>query len=510
MADEKKPPAFDPEKTIVDVRRPESPKPSPASGDKTASTPVSRPTPSPADDDLGRTVVITRPRPEPPKTPTQDADKTVIRRGPAPSEGDKTVVRSATGAVPAVQAAASGFEVICLSGQARGRRFPIPGSEAVVGSNPSCQIILPGIEGVHAKLQKQDDSFEIQNLGSKGSIVINGRRIVRTKLKSGDLAKIGEVVVRFVQAGDVFSSDYTEAELSGGGIGRYFDPEFLKENPRVVGLGVLAVALVFAVLFWPTSQPAPTVQQQAGPTESEKQRLKEIESLLATGEVLFKDGKLIAPPEQPEQQNAFAKFNEVLALDPGNDKALAWLKKIDEERDKQRRAREEEDQRRLALERQRREREHQELERKVNAILAEGDALYDRGEVAEPAGRNALVRYRQALQVDPESAAARDRVQKAVRYYVDRGDRFRAGNDLWSALENFRKASRAAAGSDPEIENRVREVEAHLRSGMASTGTRLILYKDDRGQLFVLDEMDKVPSRYRDRAVVVEPAGASK
>jgi len=34
-------------------------------------------------------------------------------------------------------------------------------------------------------------------------------------------------------------------------------------------------------------------------------------------------------------------------------------------------------------------------------------------------------------------------------------------------------------------------------------GSNIVIYKDDRGQLFVLDEMEKVPARYRDRAVEV-------
>jgi hypothetical protein len=32
------------------------------------------------------------------------------------------------------------------------------------------------------------------------------------------------------------------------------------------------------------------------------------------------------------------------------------------------------------------------------------------------------------------------------------------------------------------------------------------MYKDDSGQLYVLDEMDKVPARYRDRAVEINPS----
>jgi hypothetical protein len=39
----------------------------------------------------------------------------------------------------------------------------------------------------------------------------------------------------------------------------------------------------------------------------------------------------MSPADQPGP-SAFAKFNEVLERDPGNEQARQWLKKIDEER----------------------------------------------------------------------------------------------------------------------------------------------------------------------------------
>ena len=40
---------------------------------------------------------------------------------------------------------------------------------------------------------------------------------------------------------------------------------------------------------------------------------------------------------------------------------------------------------------------------------------------------------------------------------------------------------------------------------MAGTDSQLIIYKDDNGRTVVLDDMDKVPSKYRDRALTVQP-----
>ena len=497
MADEKKAPDFDPDKTKVDI-----PRPGPSSASDPAQTAGARPTEAPAAGD--KTVVMTRP----PKTPTApapaaDADKTLVapRRGGAPSsgamEGERTMVR-ATGTAEAAPTAASGYEIVCLSGQSRGRRFVIPEDGALIGSNPTCHIVIAGIEGAHAKLTRRGDDFEIQNLGAAGSIAFSGGRTVSSaKMRVGDLVKIGDIVLRLVRSGEVFSSEFSDEEFAASALTRLLAPE----RRLYLAIGGIVV-VVLALLLWPSGAPQKVVVQPPSPkTSSQEQRRKQVDALLAAGEVLMKEGRLFAPTDQPDAENAFAKFNEVLALDPGNEKALAGMKTIDLERDKQRRAREEE-QRRTELAKRKA------LEDQVNAAIARGDELYQKGQVVEPAGNNALLRYREALKIDPLNPAARDRVQKALSYYVDRGDQARDGGDLWVALENYRKASRAAEGQDPDIEARLRETEAHLKAGMAGTDTLLIIYKDDNGRTVVLDDMDKVPARYRDRALTVQPQKA--
>jgi type III secretion system (T3SS) inner membrane Yop/YscD-like protein len=500
-------PDFDPEKTAVDLRRPETSARTDDAGEKTTMMPSPVPGGSGAKADEGpeKTVLMKRPAISGGGA-AADADKTIVgaRRPAGPKDTDKTMVGRMSTAV--ASGPPSDYEIVILSGQARGRRFTLPDAEALIGSNPTCHVVVPGIEGVHAKLQKQDDGFEIQNLGTEGSLVVSGgRRPQRAKLKGGDLIKVGEVVLRFVKTGEVFSSEYSDAELASSALGRLLDPQY-----RMYLLIGVAAAVVLLLVLWPGSDTKQRVVRDSGNAESNKQRAKQVDALLAAGEVLFNEGRLISPSDQPDAESAFGKFNEVLALNPGNEKALAWLKRIDEEREKDRRAREAEEQRRAALERERRDRERQELAAKVNAIIADGDQLFQKGQVAEPAGNNALKRYRDALKVDPESTVARERVDRAFQYYIDRGDQAREGGDPWTALENYRKASRAAEGKNEDIEARVRETETRLKAGMAGTDTPLVIYRDEKGQTVVVDDIDKVPARYRDRAVTVLPIEPGK
>jgi len=120
------------------------------------------------------------------------------------------------------------------------------------------------------------------------------------------------------------------------------------------------------------------------------------------------------------------------------------------------------------------------------------------------------VRYREALKLDAQSEAAQERIHRAVYTLVQQGDAFRDKDDSWRALELYRKADRAMDRKDSDISERVQETERNLKSGMASTQTTIVIYKDDNGRLFVLDEMDKVPARFRDRAVEITPAPSGR
>jgi tetratricopeptide (TPR) repeat protein len=488
VADDKK--NWDDEKTVIDIRSPAAPA---------------------ADDD--RTVVQAPPPAEPPAeevektrqwsppsaaTPGADDDRTIVGSAPRPAAPpeDRTIIGGAASAGPSV---ASGFELICLSGDGKGRRFPVPTGGALIGSGPGCAITLRGTAEQHARVVAQADGVEIQTLG--GAITFHGRAVSRARLKSGDLVRIGDLVVRVVKAGEVFSSTYTEAELAGGGA---LDIASLARNPKILAIGAL-LAVVVGLLFWPSSGSVPQAKKQAAGPTAEERKKKDVDALLASGEVLFNAGRLVAPPDQPEAENAYRAFNRVIEIDPGNERARGWLERIDAELQRQASARQQAEAARKAREREAAEARRQELAEKVQAILAEGDAYFERGQIAEPVGANALVKYREALKVDPESADARDRERRAIYSYVGKGDEFREKDDLWRALENYRIALRAA-GKDPDIEARVQDTEARLRSLMSGTSTDIVMYKDDRGQLFVLDDKDKVPAKYKDRMVEVKAA----
>jgi hypothetical protein len=93
----------------------------------------------------------------------------------------------------------------------------------------------------------------MQNVGSSGSVtLVGGRRPSRARLASGDLLKVGPVVLRFVAMGDVFSPEYSETDFAAAGIGRFLDPEFLAKNWLYLAIAGLMLLLAL-LLLWPRS-----------------------------------------------------------------------------------------------------------------------------------------------------------------------------------------------------------------------------------------------------------------
>lgn len=64
----------------------------------------------------------------------------------------------------------------------------------LLGRSAECDVVLehPEISGRHAILAIHDDgSVEIQDVGSKNGVHVNGARVLKSKLKPGDVVKLG-------------------------------------------------------------------------------------------------------------------------------------------------------------------------------------------------------------------------------------------------------------------------------------------------------------------------------
>jgi len=88
-----------------------------------------------------------------------------------------------------------------------------PGGVATVGRDPSSDLVLndPKCSRRHAVIEESADGMTIRDSGSANGVLVNGKKAERSRLREGDLVKLGDVVVTVLAdagAGTVVVEDF--------------------------------------------------------------------------------------------------------------------------------------------------------------------------------------------------------------------------------------------------------------------------------------------------------------
>lgn len=77
------------------------------------------------------------------------------------------------------------------------RRFPIHRRELVIGSQEQCDIVLPysGVARQHARLIYEEGALQIEDLGSRRGLLVDGRRVKEARLEVLDEVRMGGVTL---------------------------------------------------------------------------------------------------------------------------------------------------------------------------------------------------------------------------------------------------------------------------------------------------------------------------
>jgi FHA domain len=72
------------------------------------------------------------------------------------------------------------------------------GERLLIGRNPRCDVVLDDltVSRQHAQLTFRDGAWVIQDLASKNGLAVNGKRVVRTSLRCGDVVAFGDQLVQ--------------------------------------------------------------------------------------------------------------------------------------------------------------------------------------------------------------------------------------------------------------------------------------------------------------------------
>ena len=94
----------------------------------------------------------------------------------------------------------SGFRLVVLSGELRGREMDVTQEVVHLGKSRQCDIVLPdeSVSRVHAEIRRQGDAYRVLDQQSTNGVFIGGVRVTDGFLKPGDVLALGKVQIRFM------------------------------------------------------------------------------------------------------------------------------------------------------------------------------------------------------------------------------------------------------------------------------------------------------------------------
>jgi ABC transport system ATP-binding/permease protein len=106
--------------------------------------------------------------------------------------------------------------LVMLVGPTPGAEFPLNvGARQVIGRGEECDISVnhPSVSRVHAEVHALGDGrYELVDNGSANGIRVNGVELPRGLLDSRDMIELGDVVFKFIPAGDVYVPGADESQ----------------------------------------------------------------------------------------------------------------------------------------------------------------------------------------------------------------------------------------------------------------------------------------------------------
>jgi hypothetical protein len=85
-------------------------------------------------------------------------------------------------------------QIEVVSGPLEGQTFQLEAEITTVGSQPGNHIVLPdpAVSRKHIGIRRGETGYELADLGSGTGVTVNGQRLAKRVLATGDLIRIGE------------------------------------------------------------------------------------------------------------------------------------------------------------------------------------------------------------------------------------------------------------------------------------------------------------------------------
>jgi pSer/pThr/pTyr-binding forkhead associated (FHA) protein len=169
-----------------------------------------------------------------------------------PEADPTTVAPTAKSASPA--------RLVVLTAPLAGAEFSLPEhGELRLGRAPELDVTLDhrSVSREHAKIACDGAQIRIIDCGSVNGVVVNHEKVSEARLAAGDVVELGDVLLRFVGAGEPYMFDPAEARALGASKRDRF------RSPQLLALAIVVGALIVALaIVYSGQKPAPPEHSQ--------------------------------------------------------------------------------------------------------------------------------------------------------------------------------------------------------------------------------------------------------
>jgi len=207
--------------------------------------------------------------------------------------------------------------LVMVVGPAVGAEFPLTQDRPlVVGRGEECDVSInhPSVSRVHAEIQPLGDGrYEIVDRESANGVRVNGVELPRTLLDARDVIELGDVILKFIPAGDIYVPGADESQQASAltlGASSLVPPSSrspglggLSHGMKLAAIGSIAAIAVALLLVMATrgSTPEPDIGPGSEGVDSAMRALQDAKALLDKGEI---EAAVRKASEIPETSNA--------------------------------------------------------------------------------------------------------------------------------------------------------------------------------------------------------------
>ncbi len=224
--------------------------------------------------------------------------------------------------------------LVMLVGPAPGSEYPLVGERVVIGRGEECDISINhgSVSRVHAEIRNIGNGrYELLDRGSANGLRINGVELERSLIDARDTIELGDVVLKFIPAGQIYRPGADESQQIGAVAA--FMPEHFASTPGieahapkaglspgvkvVAAVGGLGALMILGMVIVGTTRhgggpaannPEPVGQQVDNATAT----LAAAKALLDQGQIEAAHAKALTIPEDSNVRQS-ADFHEIEA-----------------------------------------------------------------------------------------------------------------------------------------------------------------------------------------------------